>query len=346
MKNIKIILASILSLFVVSASNAGELSVTGSVKASISNGSGLSTDGGNTLGISNDIDFNASGELENGWTWTWQAQMDGASANTSTSGIDDTRLVLGTSYGNIGLFGTEGALNAKHSGSQNAIGVGSSFNNAGGVVDAADIGGVNNIQYHTPAGLLPLGTTIKVAYGLGGSETSDGGDVAGAARTWKDARSYAVDLSPIDGLTLGATYYTIATQSATADSNQKAENGAYYAAYKIGQVGLGYSRNVNVPAHRSTAAGAAGADLYTHYLTDSYSIGYVMDNLSISYGYETSERNLITNAVEYDTKIDTIQAAYTTGGMTISTFVKDIENAGYTNNKDQEEFGVILAIAF
>ena len=55
MKNIKIILASILSLFVVSASNAGELSVTGSVKASISNGSGMSTDGGNTLGITNDM---------------------------------------------------------------------------------------------------------------------------------------------------------------------------------------------------------------------------------------------------------------------------------------------------
>ena len=99
-------------------------------------------------------------------------------------------------------------------------------------------------------------------------------------------------------------------------------------------MGIGYSRNVRVPAHRLNGAGAAGADLYTHYLTDSYSVGYVMDNLSISYGYETSERNLITDAAQYDTKIDTIQAAYTTGGMTISTFIKDIENAGYTNNKD------------
>jgi len=344
MKNIKIILASILSLFVVSASNAGELSVTGSIKASISNGSGLSTDGGNTLGITNDIDFNASGELENGWTWTWQAQMDGAAATTSTSGIDDTKLVLGTSYGTIGLFGTEGGLNAKHSGSQNAIGVGSSFNNSGGITDADDIGTYNNIQYHTPAGLLPLGTTIKVAYGLGGNETTDGGDASSAARTWKDARNIAVDLSPIDGLTLGATYFTIEAQSATADANQTSESGAYYAAYKIGQVGLGYSRNIKVPAHRKTAAGTN--DLYTHYLTDSYSIGYVMDNLSISYGYETSERNLITDAAQYDTKIDTIQAAYTTGGMTISTFLKDIENHTYTNNKDAEEFGVILAIAF
>ena len=123
MKKLNILVATLFSVFLISSAvNAGELSVTGSVKASITTGgsgstAGGSESGGKALAISNDIDFNASGDLDNGWAWKWQTQLDGGS-------IDDTQLTISTDYGTIGLFGTEGALNFKHGGSQMALGYG------------------------------------------------------------------------------------------------------------------------------------------------------------------------------------------------------------------------------
>ena len=60
---------------------------------------------GKNLGISNELDFTASGELDNGYTWKYQVQLDG----TSTAN-DDTRLEIGTDMGTIGLYVTEGGL--------------------------------------------------------------------------------------------------------------------------------------------------------------------------------------------------------------------------------------------
>ena len=150
MKKLNILVASILSVFLISSANAGELSVTGSVKASITTAgsdstAGTSTTGsGQALAISNDIDFNASGELDNGWTWKWQTQLDGGA-------IDDTQLTITTGMGTVGLYGTEGGLNFKHGGSQMALGYGSQIGDTGNFQDPVDIGDFNNVQYHTPA---------------------------------------------------------------------------------------------------------------------------------------------------------------------------------------------------
>ena len=60
---------------------------------------------GKTLGISNELDFTAIGELDNGYTWKYQVQLDG----TSTAN-DDTRLEIGTDMGTIGFYVSEGGL--------------------------------------------------------------------------------------------------------------------------------------------------------------------------------------------------------------------------------------------
>ena len=292
MKNIKILLVSMLSLLLVSAANAGELSVTGSVKASITTAGGDSTGGdsvtgGRTLAVSNDIDFNASGELDNGWTWKWQTQLDAGS-------IDDTQLTISTPQGTIGLYGTEGGLNFKHGGSQMALGYGSQIGNAAGFVDPDDVGSFNNIQYHTPAGLLPFGTTIKAAMTLGGSATGEPGDSPlGSSVTESNGRSYQVEVTEIpmvEGLKIGASYFTIDQNVAANEKGQQEENGAYYASYKVGGLGIGYSKAYVAPATGSASAAATG--LYNYYENTSYSVGFAMnDNLSISYGNEKSHRN-------------------------------------------------------
>ena len=343
MKKLNILVATLFSVFLISSAvNAGELSVTGSVKASITTGgsgasAGGSESGGRALAISNDIDFNASGDLDNGWAWVWQTQLDGGS-------IDDTKLTISTDYGTVGLFGTEGALNFKHGGSQMALGYGSQIGSAGGIVDPDDIATYNNVQYHTPAGLLPLGTSAKIGMTMGGSATSEPGDSPlGASGSARNGVTYAVEMAPIDGLSIGGSYFTVEQALTTSEKGQEEENGAYYASYKMGNFGLGYSKAYKAPALGSTPAATA----INYYETTSYSVGLaVNDNLSVSYGYEKSHANKVTDGTESDVKIDTIQAAYTMGGLTATFGVKDIENASYTANADQSEAHLVLSMAF
>jgi hypothetical protein len=335
-----------LSLFLASFANAGELTVTGSVKASITTGgsdgaSGASVTGGKALAVSNDIDFNASGELDNGWTWSWQTQLDAGA-------IDDSQLVISTPVGNVGFYSDEGGLNLKHGGSQMALGYGSQIGNGGSMVDPADIGSFNNLQYHTPAGMLPFGIVAKAGVSMGSGATNEPGDSpVGTIATQHNGVTYQVEASPIENLTIGASYFTIDQDLASDQAGQKNENGAYYASYKIGQVGIGYSKAYKAPFNATNDDSSTGEQLANYYETTSYSIGFaVNENLSVSYGLEDSHKNLITDAAEYDLEIDTIQAAYTMGGMTATVGLVDIENAGYANQVNKTEAHLVLSMAF
>ena len=85
-----------------------------------------------------------------------------------------------------------------------------------------NISSYNNIQYHAPADLLPLGMTFKAGMtpgGAGGSANASvhsvNGDVTG------DMKQYAVTMAPIDGLTLSASYYDFG-EMGNKDGRQKA----------------------------------------------------------------------------------------------------------------------------
>ena len=119
MKKISKLLVGILfSALVVAPSYAGEMTVTGSAKASyVTNGA--SGSGGKTIGIANELDFTASGELDNGYTWKYQVQIDDQDA-----GNDDTRLEIGTDMGTIGIYQSEGGMSSELAHGVGALGVG------------------------------------------------------------------------------------------------------------------------------------------------------------------------------------------------------------------------------
>ena len=138
----KLFLGMLFSALLISPSYAGELSVTGGAKASyVTNGDDDSA--GKNLGVSNELDFSASGELDNGMTWSYQVQLDGA-----TSANDDSKLVLGTDYGTIGIFATEGGLSQELAHGVGALGVG--YDNLSPTTFNAgyDVSSYSNIQYH------------------------------------------------------------------------------------------------------------------------------------------------------------------------------------------------------
>ena len=64
----KTLLVSIASLSLMFSVNAGELTVNGTAKATYNAVSGASTDNG--VGVTNELNFTASGEMDNGYTWS------------------------------------------------------------------------------------------------------------------------------------------------------------------------------------------------------------------------------------------------------------------------------------
>ena len=369
MKNImKIMLALLTSVSMISSATAGELTVTGSAKATYNILSGGVVAGGNQnkgVGLTNEIDFGATGELDNGYTWKYQVQLDpGATTTAGGGGIDDTRLELTTGYGTLGVYVSEGGLDVDNSGSQSVYGRPSDIGLATGMVDTYDISAFTNIQLHTPAGLLPFDAVAKVAYSPGNETAIKSGNAAGnttADLGFKGSSStqYQLKLSPIDGLALGADYFTYLGDSARGLGTlvQQAESGAIYGTYKIGAASFGISGMMKAPllvgtsttatvVLNSTAAGgnlAAARQYKNHKMSAAYNVN---DALSISYEIEKSERELIINTAANDIKSQAIQAAYTMGGMTLSVSHGNTDNVGYAQDDDRTQTLLAMSMAF
>ena len=237
MKNIiKVVFAFITSVSLISSATAGELSVTGSAKATY-NIQGGNVNAAKGIGITNEIDFTASGELDNGYTWNYQVQMDPSDAGAGN--IDDTKLTLSTPYGTLGFFVSEGGLDVDNKASQSVYGRPTDIGVSSGIQDSFDIGSYNNIQLHTPAGLLPFGTSVKFAYATGDDTTINAGNAGGAQQDiyGTGAQQLQITASPIDGLSIGADYFE---QNGAGDGAsqvvQNGESGSIFASYATGPV--------------------------------------------------------------------------------------------------------------
>ena len=369
MKTLKVLLVALTALSF-SVANAGELTITGDAKASYaipsSDGASGKINADKGLGVSNEFTLSASGELDNGMTWSYAQDIDGATVQ------DDAKLTLTGGFGTVGVFISEGGLDTDNTASQSVISRPSDTSYNEGMVDTWDISGMNTLQYHTPAGLIPFGITAKVAYAPSMTTgVNNSFKVTGAANAvshtvpgngasfWTSAAAplnqtianmgdsathYQVTIAEIpfiDGLTVGADYLDISGQVNVAD--QEAESGSYYATYTIGPVSLGYSKSF-------LATGMDSAT--TNYLESleatkmSASVN-VNDELSISYENEKSEPTLKTSSTTvYDLESTGLQAAYTMGGMTLAIAMNDHENVQYSNAKDVKDTVFSVAMAF
>jgi hypothetical protein len=356
MKNIiksVIVMLSSVSLF--TSANAGELSVSGTAKATYNILSGT-TNVGKGLGITNELNFTASGELDNGYTWSYSMELDPGNrsgSNNEDVQNDDTKLTLTTPYGTVGVFISEGGLDVEDAASQSVYGRPTDIGDPSSTTDNYTIDSYNNVQYHTPADLLPFGISAKIAYAPDLSAAGDGasGNAKGAVSTksttfvGENATEYQVKASPIDGLTIGASYFERDEQGGAVKRDQDAESGAYYLTYASGPVSIGYSQAYRAEMLANDAY-QTGTDV-DYYDQTNYSIAFAAsDDLSVSYERETSEANYIgsgTAAVEQESSA--VQVAYTMGGMTIALSHASHDNNGYstTNNQDQSLLAVTMA---
>ena len=356
---LKTLLAVLSSLVISVSAYAGGLSVSGSAEATYIIGG---TDDANSkgLGVSNELNFTASGEFGNGYTWSYSMELDGASTAN-----DDTQLVLGLAdMGNAAICISECGLSTELSYGVGALGVGSDVVNTGSIkFGSLDVSSYNNVQYHLPAGLLPFGVTAKVAYvpntaGTAGSSSKEGNTietttnadgVSTAAGIGTDASMYQITAAPIDGLTVGADYFRADGSTAT---SQQPEGGNYFAKYAMGPFVVGYAKSLVAPGFSQTT-GTASTQLYE---TDAYGIQFaVNEDFTVSYNNEKSAKktnagveagNTTATKTNVETTVDTYQIAYNIGGATLALVKSEADNAGYTTNKEVSATVISLKMAF
>jgi hypothetical protein len=160
---------------------------------------------------------------------------------------DDTKLTLTTPYGTFGVFVNEGGLDVEDGATQSVYGRPTDIGDpSSGSGDNYTIDGYNNLQYHTASGMLPFGTVIKVGYAPDLDSTINSGNDKGqtiartAAGEGRSMMAYQVSATPIDGLTIGASYNEF-NDAGLAKNDQDPESGAAYIKYATGPFSIGYS---------------------------------------------------------------------------------------------------------
>jgi hypothetical protein len=359
MKNIiktLIVMLSSVSLF--ASANAGELGVSGTAKATYNILSGK-TNVGKGLGVTNELNFTASGETDQGYTWNYSMELDPGNrsgSNNEDVQNDDTKLTLGTPYGTFGVFISEGGLDVEDAGSQSAYARPTDMGDPSSTADNYTIDSYNNVQYHTPADMLPFGITAKIAYAPDLDAAGDGasGNAKGAVSTksntfaGENATEIQVKAAPIDGLTIGASYFDF-SEDGVAKMDQNAESGAYYATFSQGAVSVGYSQAYRAERLENNSINQSDkATNIDYYDQTNYSIAFAAtDDITVSYEQETSEAVKVqSGTTNVEQKSTGVQIAYTMGGMTLALAHNSHDNNGYVTGANQDQTLLAVTMAF
>jgi hypothetical protein len=347
MKNISKLLVGILfSALVMAPSYAGELAVSGGATATYAT-NGDDDSAGKNLGISNEIDFTASGELDNGYTWKYQVQLDG-----TTSANDDTRLELGTDMGTVGFYVSEGGMSAELHG-VGALGTGFDYVSPTDFEAGYDVDGYSNVQYHTPGDMLPFGIGLKVGYVPNMSATTmlsakESDSTITSEATGRNLTMGQLSVAPIDGLSITGGVAQTSNETGVAVSTEEGISANINAKYTMGPISVGYAEGGYQPA-------VASGEL-TYYESKFLGIQFdVNDQLSLSYHIDESDKNArtaVADGATAGTKTVTgmeqksYQLAYTTGGATIGIAQVEVSNSDYTAGKDEAQTVFSLGISF
>ena len=335
------------SLVAMSAAVAGELSVSGGAKISYTNKGGNEYAGGaadaGVLGVSGkgfgmqeNIAFNGSGELDNGFVVSLghviHADLGGSSTSVITVDMGDMGVLKyqqGT--GNIGFAKIDDVMPTAEEETSNGLGINSTTSSTSvaqsGVQYEADMGG-NGFDY---AYSIDGVGSINLGYSPGNVDTlTDDGGVTGLGANKDSGKSVHVVL---DSLVDGLTVYAGTGQDGSNDTDVAALT------YAVGPVTVGYQYT---EIDQEAAATAGRADSERSQASIAFAIN---DNLSVSYGViDTELDNATLNPV--DEEIKGMSLGYSMGGITLNAHHNKGENMGGSRENEVEHTEISLSFAF
>jgi outer membrane protein OmpU len=288
------------SLATVSA-HAVDVTVTGDAiltwMSAEGNGNSKGASNGKGIGMDSDLYFNASGELDNGFTVSVFTALETQDTVTNSS----SHMLIG--MGSLGsvmyadTFGT--SANGIDDISPNAYE--ESWDNTTGTANIQNFGShtaKGAIEYRTPAfDLMGASISAAYAYDTAADVVSPG---AGAVKV------------VYEGLTLGAGYESVSDDGTTVGT----KGGTAYAKYAMGPITASYQET-----HYNTAAGAADVS------GDIMGVSYTAGDITISYSQLTEQTAArgATAALEEE-EFTTTQVAYSMGAMAIRAALFESDN--------------------
>jgi outer membrane protein OmpU len=291
---------------VATSANAAELSVSGGT--SIFFGGEDNSNGGNGWSMTDQIDFNASGEMDNGMTVSLYLQLDNSSAE-----FDDRDLTIGTDMGTLtfsghGSSGPVGAWDDLNP-SANEESWGTSI---GGTVDGptnAAIGDNSFIYDYT----VTDGVALKAAY-----KPSKG-------TALQSSTEVGVQYTGMEGLTVSAA------MGENNDAADQIDLTVFNLKYAMGPITVGYQSN-------ESDAGTGTDEDFT-----AYGLSYaVSDDVSISYGASSLD---YSSALE-DQESSAVSISFTAGGVAMSASHQTTDNVAGATATDNSSYEINFSFAF
>jgi len=310
MNNLKKVgLTALGTAMVATSANAASLSVSGGT--SIFFGGEDNSNGGNGWSMTDQIDFNASGEMDNGMTISLYLQLDG-----STAPFDDRKLTIGTDgmgtmtfsgHGSSGPVGSWDDLTP----SANEESWGTSI---GGSVDGptnATIGNNSFIYDYT----VSDGIALKAAY-----------KPSKAAAVLQSSTEVGVQYTGMEGLTVSAA------MGENNDAADQIDLTVFNIKYAMGPVTVGYQAN-------ESDRGTGIDEDFT-----AYGLSYaVNDDLSISYGASSID---YSGTTKEDQDSSAVSISFTAGGVGISASHQTTDNVQGTATSDNSSYEINFSFAF
>ena len=308
MNNLKKIgLTALGTAMVATSAQAASLSVSGGT--SLFFGGEDNSNSGNGWSMTDQIDFNASGEMDNGMTISLYLQLDG-----STAPFDDRKLTIDT--------GDMGVLTFSGKGSSGPVGawddlVPSANEESWGTSIGGTVDGPTNAAAYDNGFIYDYtvsdGLAIKASY-----DPSKGTDL-------QSSTEVGVAYTGMEGLTVKAA---MGENNEAADQIDLSVLGVTYA---MGPVTVGYQSN-------ESDRGTGTDEDFT-----AYGISYaVSDDVSVSYGASSLD---YSSALE-DQESSAVSISFTAGGVAMSASHQTTDNVAGTAASDNTSYEVNFSFAF
>ena len=330
-------LSALAGSLALTSANAVDYSVSGDAvlnyKSADADGDISEASTGNGLGVDTDLYFNASGELDNGFTVSFfqAANTHGSWANSSS------QVTIG--MGSMGSLHINNISGSKANGIDDVMpfaydevwGATAATGDNPSFFGSATASG--SVDYRIPAQEI-AGITVNAAITIDPS-VSDGATTArGVNQGSVSGKAMVVQLSHESGLEIGAGQETLDNLNTESNGTDE-ESVTVYAKYSMGGLTVGMQEAYEDGGNRADDKAA-----------EMWGIAYTSGDFSVSYAESEMTRAAGHAANEVVTDLDSFQASYTMGAMTISGALFESANAGGSAGKTYEATELAVSFAF
>ena len=325
----KIGLTALAGSLVATSAIAGEMTISGGAKLSYTSHGGndtTTTDVASGFAMDQEMAASGSGELDNGMVVTVTHSLAASGSTSDSSYLTLDMGDMGTlSYSDDDQHGGLASLDDMMPKAYEEADDGFSSTTT---KNFAEMPSGQGFGYTTTVNNLGISVGYSDGIGAEAARTDGGQDTSASTNS---SSSVALTYTLED---LGLTVFGGMGNEGQADGKEL-DHSTVGAIYAYGPVTVGYQTN----SEEDSDSTATNTDLDT----TIYSVAFnVNENLSLSYGEHNTEQEGATT----DQEINSVQASYSMGGMTINLKDSEMTGTGNTANKNNETTEVLVTFAF